>query len=259
MSDGFLDFTIGENDDKIGKKTKKFTVEDGRSYRVSFAWVSLPKKNDKGDVVGWDDRAAITPDGKIHTEARIRFTGCERLYKQGVGYFLYKGPAYAQFGQPRQYVATILVVWPTSKDGDLDAASYKAGKGWTVQPWIFSTDKYNTITKSHKRFPLTKHDMALECPIGGSQYQKVTFTPEGESLLAKLMESGKPEHKAVVDKIFAEVRALSENIHREMARDLTIDQIKEALGESVETPTGSSGGSHSAKNVDDILGNVLDD
>jgi hypothetical protein len=257
-SDGFLDFTIGENDDNIGKKTKKFSLEDGRSYRVSFAWFSLPVKNAAGDTTGWDDRGAFTPDGNLHPEAQIRFTGCERLYKPGVGYFLYKGPAYAQFGQPRQYVATVLVVWPTSKDGDLDAAAFKAGKGWSVQPWIFSTDKYATIKKSHKRFPLARHDMALECPVGGAQYQKVTFTPEGESLLMKLVESGKPEHKAVVDKILADVRAVSENIHREMARDLTIDQIKEALGESVETPTGSSSSSsHASKNVDDLLNDVL--
>jgi len=256
--DGFLDFTIGENDDNIGKKTKRFTVEDGRSYRVSFAWFSVPQKNDKGETTGWNDTAAFTADGKMHPEAQIRFTGCERLYKQGVGYFLYKGPAYAQFGQPRQQVATVLIVWPTSKDGDLDATAFKAGKGWSVQPWIFSTDKYATIKKSHKRFPLTKHDMALECPVGGSQYQKLTFTPEGESLFQKLLDSGKPEHKAVVDKILADVRAVSESIHREMARDLTIDQIKEALGESVETPTGSSSSSsHASKNVDDLLDDVL--
>ena len=252
--DGFLDFAIGDNDDVIGKKTKKFTAEDGRSYRVTFAWFSVPKK-DGEKVIGWDDHAAIDSSGKMHPDAQIRFTGCERLYKQGVGYFLYKGPAYAQFGQPKQTVATILLVWPTSKDGDLDVASFKAGKGWQVQPWIFSADKYQTIKKSHKRFPLTKHDMALECPVGGAQYQKLTFTPEGESLFQKMLASDKPEHKAVVESILRDVRAVAENIQRDMARDLTIDQIKEALGEAVESPTGSS--SHASQNVDDLLNDVL--
>lgn len=257
MSDGFLDFSVGENDDKIGKKSKKFSLEDGRTYRVSFAWLSVPVKNASGETTGWNDEAAWQ-NGKLNPEAQVRFTGCERIYKQGVGFFLYKGPAYAQFGQPKQYVATVLVVWPTDKDGDIDQSAFVAGKGWAVQPWIFSTDKYASIKKSHKRSPLTKCDMALECPAGGAQYQKVNFIAETDNLLMKLSESSKPEFKAVVAKILADVRAVSENIHREMARDLTVDQIREALGESVDTPTGSSSNnSHASKNVDDLLGDIL--
>lgn len=257
MSEGFLDFTIGEGDDNVGKKSKKFTVEDGRSYRVSFAWFSVPIKNSAGEITGWNDAEAYQ-GVKLHPDTQIRFTGCERLYLQNVGYFLYNGPSYAQFGQPKQQVATVLIVWPTTKDGDLDAASFAEGKGWSVQPWIFSTDKYASIKKSAKRFPLLKHDMALECPAGGAQYQKVTFTPEGESLFAKLLGSPKPEHKAVVEKIMADVRAVSEGIHRDMARNLTVDQIKQALGQSVETPVGSSGGSsHASKDVDGLLDGIL--
>lgn len=257
MSDGFLDFSVGENDDNIGKKSKKFSLEDGRTYRVSFAWLSVPVKNAEGATIGWDD-AAAWKGGKLHPDAQVRFTGCERIYKEGVGFFLYKGPAYAQFGQPKQYVATVLVVWPTDKDGDLDKAAFAAGKGWTVQPWLFSTDKYASIKKSHKRSPLTKCDMALECPVGGAKFQKVNFIAETESYLMKLSVSEKPEFKAVFERILADIRAVSENIHREMARDLTIDQIKEALGDSVETATGSSSSSsHASKNVDDLLDNIL--
>lgn len=257
MSDGFLDFTVGENDEKIGKRSKRFSLEDGRTYRASFGWLSVPVKNSSGETTGWNDEAAWQ-NGRMNPEAQVRFTGCERIYKEGVGNFLYKGPAYARFGQPKQYVATVLVVWPTDKDGDLDKSAFAAGKGWAVQPWIFSTDKYASIKKSHKRSPLTKCDMALECPVGGATFQKVNFIAETDNLLMKLAESSKPEYKAVFDRILADIRAVSENIHREMARDLTIDQILEALGESGETPTGSSSSSsHVSKNVDDLLIDTL--
>ena len=173
MSDGFLDFSMGSGDDSIGKKSTRFKAESGRTYRATFCWFSVHTDD------GWDDDAAFLEDGTLNPEATIRYTGCERIYKPGVGYFLYKGPAYAQFGSPKQNIATILLVWPTDKEGDLDGASFKAGKGWKVQPWVFSTDKYNTIKKSNKRFPLLKHDLALSCT--DAQYQKMTFSPEGEN------------------------------------------------------------------------------
>jgi hypothetical protein len=248
MSDGFLDFSIGDGDDKVGQRAKRFKAEGGRTYRATFCWLSVKT------AAGWDDEAAIDADGNLHPEAQIRFTGCERVYKEGVGYFLYKGPAYAQFGQPKQSVATLICVWPTDKEGDLDAASFANGKGWAVQPWIFSTDKYNNIKKSHKRFSLLEHDLAMSCPPDGGQYQKLTFTPENESLFRKLLSSDKPQFKAVAMKILAEARAHAQNIHAEMARDMTIDQIREAMGEEVDTPTGSS---HAAKDVEDLLNDVL--
>jgi hypothetical protein len=249
MSDGFLDFSIGDGDDKVGKRAKRFKAEGGRTYRATFGWISVKTEG------GWDDAAAFNDDGTINEAAQIRFTGCERVYKEGVGYILYKGPAYAQFGQPKQNVATILVVWPTDKDGDLDASSFAAGKGHVVQPWVFSTDKYHTIVKSHKRFSLLSHDMSMSCPPDGGQYQKLTFTPENENLLMKLLSSDKPQYQAVAQQIIKDVRAVAETIHREMAQDLTIDQIREKLGEEVDGPSGSS--NHASKDVEDLLNDVL--
>ena len=249
MSDGFLDFSIGDGDDKVGKTAKRFKAEGGRTYRATFCWFSVKTED------GWDDELALDDEGKLHPDAQIRFTGCERVYKEGLGYFLYKGPAYAQFGQPKQAVATLICVWPTDKEGDLDAASFANGKGHTVQPWIFSTDKYNNIKQSHKRFSLLEHDLAMSCPPDGAQFQKLTFTPENESLFRKLLASEKPQFKEVAMQILKDARALAQTIHNEMARDYTIDQIREKLGEEVDTPTG--GGSHAAKDVEDLLNDVL--
>lgn len=257
MSDGFLDFSIGEGDDDVGKRAKRFQAEGGRTYRATFCWFSVPEydKNDPKKIAVWHDDKAWNADGTVSDKAVVRFTGCERVYKEGVGYVLYKSPAYAQFGEPRQTVATILLVWPTDKDGELDASSFAAGKGYAVQPWIFSPDKYTSIKKTHKRFSLLDHDMAMSCPPDGAKYQKLTFTPENESLFRKLIASDKAPIKEIVRKIRKDIEAVAESIHREMARDLSLDQIREALGEEVDSPTGAT--NHAAKDVEALLDDVL--
>jgi hypothetical protein len=154
---GFIDFSFGSGDDSVGKKSTRFKAEGGRTYRVSF--IAFKDLNEDG-----------TPN--LDNEDSIRFAGCERIYKQGVGYILYKGPAYAEFGQPRHAIATVICVWPCDKDGELDAASFKNGTGYQIQPWVFSPDKYNEIKRKHKRFPLTEHDLSLSCT--DTQYQKIT-------------------------------------------------------------------------------------
>ena len=239
MSDGYLDFTIGDGDRNIGKKTKNFKAESNTTYRVSFAW--LTSTDDNGRPTD-----ASTP----------KFTGCERVYKQGVGYVLIKDSNRAAMidvlkSQPKQAVATIIVVWPTNKDGDLDETSFKSGKGYEVQPWIFSADKYKEIGRNHKRFPLTKHDLSMSC--SDAQFQKLTFTPEGECLLAKLMGSKKKEHQAVVNNILSDVAKIADGMHRSLARDLSVDDVREALGETIEAPTGG----HEDTNMENMLSDIL--
>ena len=239
MSDGYLNFTIGEGDSRIGKKTTRFKAESNTTYRVSFVWFTDTDEN-----------------GLPTENASPKFTGCERIYKQGVGYVLIKDSNRTAMldllkAPPKQAVATIICIWPTNKDGDLDTASFKSGKGWTVSPWVFSPDKYKEIGRNHKRFPLTKHDLSMAC--SDAQFQKLTFTPEGENLFAKLMNSDKAEHKAVAAQIAADVAQVAGNINRDLARDLSIDDVREALGETLDSPTGS----HSATDVDDMLNDIL--
>jgi hypothetical protein len=242
MSNGFLDFSFG-NDDNVGKKTSRFKAEGGRTYRVSL--VGFRSFNPDG-----------TPDVSDAQNA-IRFAGCERIYKPGVGYILYKSPAYAEFGTPKQAIATVICVWPTNKDGELDEAStlsVQKGVGWQVMPWVFSADKYTEIKRKHKRFPLTEHDLSLSCT--DTQYQKITFSSERTCLLARYLASENEAHRAVGMKIVREAQAVMNNIHRDLARDLSLDEIREKLGEGAVTPTGTSGG-HTDESSDDILDSVL--
>lgn len=242
MSNGFLDFSFG-NDDNVGKKTTRFKAEGGRTYRVSL--VGFRTINGDG-----------TPDVS-DADSAIRFAGCERIYKPGVGYILYKSPAYAEFGQPKQAIATVVCVWPTNKDGEIDEASavqIKKGVGFQVMPWVFSADKYAEIKRKHKRFPLTEHDLSLACT--DTQYQKITFSSERDNLLAKYLSSDNEALRAVGLKIVREAKAVMDNIHRDLARDLSIDEIREKLGDAPAGPTGSSGG-HFDKDTDSILDSVL--
>lgn len=234
---GFIDFNFGTGDENVGKKSTRFKAEGDRSYRVSF--VAFKDLNEDG-----------TPN--IGDDDSIRFAGCERIYKQGVGYILYKGPAYAEFGTPRHAVGTVICVWPCDKDGDLDTASFKKGTGWQVQPWVFSPDKYAEIKRKHKRFPLTQHDLTLSCT--DTQYQKITFSSERDCLLTKLLDAKSEELRAVGLQIVQQAQAVMEGIHRDLARDLTIDEIRESLGDEVVTPTGNS---HAVSNVEDLLDDVL--
>jgi hypothetical protein len=236
---GFIDFSFGSGDDSVGKKSSRFKAEGGRTYRVSF--IAFKDLNEDG-----------TPN--VSDENAIRFAGCERIYKQGVGYILYKGPAYAEFGQPRHAIGTVICVWPCDKDGELDAASFKNGTGYQIQPWVFSPDKYSEIKRKHKRFPLTEHDLSLSCT--DTQYQKITFSAERDNLLHKLLGAKSEELRAVGLKIVQQAQAAMDNIHRDLARDMTLDEVREKLGDEV-SPVGTPGSSHAAKNVDDILDDVL--
>lgn len=232
MSEGFFEFGFGDGDQKVGKKSKKFDPESGRTYRASFVWY---KK--------------IGADGTPDFDQGVKFTGCERCYKQGVGYFLYKSPAYSEFGEPKQAVATILAIWPTDSKGKLDANRLSDVQ---VMPWVFSADKYEELARQNDRYALTSVDYAITCT--DSKFKKLTFAPEKECLIAKLLSSGKEELVGVAKGVLKEVAFVAEGIKRELARDLTLEQLREIVGGVENAPADRT---RNAADVDSLLDNVL--
>ena len=234
-NNGFQDFSFGSGDSNIGKKSKRYKGKEGETSRVSFVWIG---KDEKGNDV-------------------CRFTGCERHYVQGPGYFLHKGPEYARLagGPPKQAVATILVVWPTDKFGRLDKEAFGKGEGWEVKPWVFSSEKYDQLRRRNEEFPIHKFDLTLACL--DSQFQKMDMTPCREGLFQKLSTGGNEKAKAITEAIMAEVKEVENNIHNDMARDLSLDKIREKMGGSSASPSAMGGGA--AENVDGLLDNLLDD
>jgi hypothetical protein len=228
-------FTPGENDSSIGQRITRFKGETGRSYLVSF--VSFTKYNE---------------DGTPATDAGPAFASASRIYKAGVGNVLVDDSNRSVLEsllkkEAKQYIGTVLCVWPTNKDGDLDVESFKAGKGFKVMPWIFSAARYPDIARLHKKFPLQSHDLTMTC--SDATYQNFTMVSDPKSCLRLYLDSKNENFRAVGAKIVEESRRLFDKIGREFGREMTVDEVREALGEEVSSPTGTK----SNKSIDQAL------
>lgn len=239
MSQAFAEFGFGEGDDKLGSKSKRFKAKEGEKYRVSFVWWP-------GMETGKPNMDAATP----------KFIGCKRLYLQGVGYFIDKGPEYVKIaGAPsKMQVATLICKWPTDQNGALDKGRFQSGE-FAVMPWIISIDKYRNIEQNHREFPLGQHDLSLACT--DTQYQKITISPCRENLFRKLYEKDAAKAGPIIE---ATKVAITE-ITGELAQDLTIEQIRERLGRQGGGSNPGGGGGIAASDskqfdsmLDDILG-----
>lgn len=232
----FMDFSFDQGDESVGKKSQRFKAKEDETYRVSFVW--LPK----------DD------DGNIQIDGPIRFTGCERHYVQGVGYFLHKGPEYAKLGggPPKQSVATVIVVWPTDKRGKLNKDAFSKGEGFEVMSWVFSSERYDVLRRRNDNFPLTENDLILACT--DTQYQKMDIQPVPGNLLRSLFESDNPKAQTFAKTILDEVATIEAGLRNDMARDMSLEQLREKLGGAVGTPVGDG----TAENVDNLLENLID-
>lgn len=230
--DGFSDFGFGEGDGDIGKKTSRFKGKAGETYRVSFPWT---KETSAGPVV--------------------KFTACERHYLAGVGYFLAKGPEFAKLAGPaKQAVATIIVVWPTDKSGQVNGQALANGEGIEVSSWVFSSERYDQLKRRNNEFPLHQFDLTMACT--DTQYQKMDLSPCKNSTFASLLASDKARAKEIVAGINASIADLEKNIKNELARDLSLDKLREKMG-GASASAGSGGGV--TDDVDAVLNNLLDD
>lgn len=230
-------FTFGDNDENVGKKVTRFKGEVGRTYLVSF--VSFSAYNEDGTVA--DDSPA--------------FAAAHRVYKDGIGNVIVNESNKSEIegllkGEAKQYVGTVLCVWPTDKDGDLDVGSFKAGKGWKVMPWIFSASRYPDILRSHKKFPLQRHDLSMTC---SDKFQNYTLVSDPKSCLRMYLDSSNENFQKIGKQIIADAKKIFENIGREFGREMTVDQVREALGEEVSSPASSKGSSNNNKKMEDVL------
>lgn len=234
---GINQYTLGENDSNVGQKTDKYKGEAGRTDRLTLAWVDL-------------DENGLPKEG-----ASPRFVGGKRHFMSGVGYFLHNGPEFEKIagGAPKEVVATVVVKWP-SRNGELDKA--RLLEDWKVLGWVFSGDKYAAIRGIHKEFPMGTHDLKPTCT--DSQFQKMTFAPCKDSVLAKL--AGSEKGQEVAKRIYARVQEVSKDLAGMIGRDLTIQQIRQRLNGGGSSPSNGAGtGSMvSDDDIDDVLLDNLD-
>lgn len=228
-------FGFGENDDNVGKKSKAWKAESGRTYRVSFAW--------------W----GIT-DGKFDLTAKSpKFAGGMINYIPGAGYIVNKGPEFTKIAgePPKQRILTLLVLWPIDKKGQVDTT--RLSTDFEVVPWLFSGDKYAQLKSVHGEFPFGEHDLTITCT--DTTYQKMTFTPCKESLLKRIQTSDKG--KAVLDRIIAEVELLAAAASDQIGREMSIQQLREKLGGAGGGGGASTADSVTTSNIDSVVDDLL--
>ena len=252
MSD-FMEFSFGMDDDKIGgKRFDRYKGKEGETERLSFVWWYRDADGnpifDRGELP--EAIRAKVPEG---TNPPPRFIGAKRFYIAGVGYVLDKGPEMAKLaGQAsKATIATVVVVWPTDRNGQLDVNRFQAGD-FDVKPWVFSRDKYEMLQARHNEFPLGEHDIQAKCT--DTQYQKMDIVPCKQNLFRKVVETEKLRH--IAQKIMAQVTECEATIRDRIATEMSVAQVREKLG-------GGGGGGNSSFSpdttaaVDAILDDVL--
>lgn len=236
---GFTTFEMGVDDDGIGVKSKRWVGETGRTARFSFVW--------------WEGLETGSPK----LEGNPKFLAAQTHYMNNVGYVVNQGPEYTKLAgePPRQRVATVIIVWPTDKMGNVDKVRLGAGEAG-VMPWVFSGDKYKNLKRIHKEFPLHSHDITAQCD--DSKFQKLIFSPCRESLLQMFL--GNEKAKDMMAKIITDAAAIVEGLGRDLGQTLTIQQVQEKLagGPGGGGPASAIPDAIMTGEVDDLVGDLLD-
>ena len=248
MSNDYVEFGFGSGDENLSSgKFDRFKAKEGESYRVSFVWWDMVAG--KPDLGGDSDDPPKSP----------RFIRAKRHFLQNVGYFLSKGPEYDRLagGPPKMQVATVIVIWPTTRKGELDKARFQAGD-FDVKPWTFGQEKYEQLKRRHEEFPFGTHDLTIACT--DTQFQKMDLSPCRDNLFRKCLENEKlrPFVDAILTKVSAIVganeRGEAVGLLGVIGRDLTLDKIREKLGGApATTPIGGD-----MSQVDAILDDLID-
>jgi len=238
MSGAYREFTFGEGDAGVGGKSKPFKADANRSYRVSFVW--------------WKGLDQGKPD--LDSPGPI-FVGEDANFIPGVGYVINKGPEYTKLAggeAPRKRIGSVIVVWPTDKQGQVDKSALSRGDV-EILPWIISGDKFVSLKAINAEFPFGSHDFTLSC--SDAQYQKMTFTPCRDSLLRALL--GNPKAGSIVTDMIAKAQVVVSKIMDHVGRDMTPQQIREKLAGGGASP-GPVVETMATGDIDSMVDNMLD-
>lgn len=235
----------GDNEDNNtpamdGGNIQRFKGKKGETYRISFAWWPL------------GEGSTLNLSAK-----KPKFIGGKRNYIPGVGYILNKGPEFTSLAggeQPKLAIGTIIVKWPTDKAGAVDQTRLLNGD-YAIMSWVFGEQRYKVLENQWRDWPAGEHDITALCE--DEQFQKMTFSPCKNSILRQVMTANKDPYKAIAADIASRVKSMEAKIGNEVARDLSLDEIRLKLGKGGAAPVAGASGMSSQ--VDDMLGNILDD
>lgn len=206
---------LGDDDrDKLRRHVQWYSAEKGRTDRVALVNFPTILQSARRQILRANLKASIeeqrttiakvkrtlaeklgksndqlTP-GELLDSREVRFKQCQATFHKELGFLeiphdLSSGEqaVWRKVGEPRSYVYTLLLVYRSDRDGEVEREH--ASKGWRVVPWRFSPEKYETIRKIDKGLredhsSVANVDLLLTCT--DSQYQKITITQAGSAL-----------------------------------------------------------------------------
>lgn len=214
-------FGFDTGDDDFGGEIRSWKAKEGEKYHISLGWWP-------GSEEGDPDLDAKSP----------RFSGAMRHFHKDAGYFINHGPEYTKLAgkKPTQAIVTIIILWPLNSKGAVSKERLLE-KEYQVRPWVFSRQKYSILKTRHAEFPLGEHDLKVKCE--DTQYQTLDISPAKNNLLRQLKTSDDPALREIYKDIISRIQEMIPDIDAHMGQDLSLDELREKLGQPVSKPADS--------------------
>lgn len=187
--------------------------------------------------------AADVPGARVHFTQEGGYFLCKSLWENGkiktsavCCSTPYKG------NEARWRVGAVLVLYETEKVKGDDGKTRDKIVKYEVAPWIFTDKVYVQIKNCHSELPLDAHDIKITC-LPNKEYKTYNVTSCGNTFLKALKEEARK-------KIYEEADGLLEKIKKNIGHDLSIDDIKVAIGSDAEGTADAA--------TDVTMGDVLD-
>lgn len=186
--------------------------------------------------------------------SEARFRTITSSYKQGLGYLEWpkkltpeEEKVWKKTGDKKDYVVTLLLQYPTDKDGEVDRD--RLAKGWAIKPWRFPAKIYEQIRKANKGAAehgnsVASIDLNIFCE--DAKFQKISVTSSGPCIYLK----NDKFKRVVLEKAVSMYDKLSP------FRQLTTDELRDKLGMTGGSSGGGGGGADFGDDFNNALANV---
>lgn len=244
-------FGFNQNDTGINTRIPRFKGETRRTYRLGLGWWPNIEKET------FNIQDLTVPEGQEEESLTPRFVRGVRNFVPNVGYVLNKGPEYAKLiGETgKVYIGTVVISWPLDPKRKQVTKESVFERMPDVLCWVFAAGHYEKLKKMHTSgYPMHDWDVQAECEDG--TFQKFTFLPARQCLFKEMLKNNNDKAQEIAAYILEQVRDIVPHIGREIGQDLTLDQLREKMGGQVAGPVSGLAGD---KEVDDLLGSMLDD
>ena len=185
--------------------------------------------------------------------SEARFKTVTASLKKEIGYVAWpkvippgEEKIWAKAGERKDYVITVLLWYPTDREGEVDKERLKH---FRVMPWRFAPEKYDIFRKINKGLleggsSISHIDLNFSC--SDTQYQKITITQAGPAIYTK-----NPQLKRLV---LEKATLLYPKLNP--FRELTIDELREKLGMPPVGGGTTSGSDFSGEDFTNVLNGV---